>query len=99
MRFATTLLDGFFPFVPVDAEPQRGARAGLHEMGLPYVSDPAITRHLAGFLKKHWLPPSPRARSSSTAASFSLHCCGERVVEVLRTLVEHDRTIPGSRWC
>lgn len=47
------ILDGFFPFVPRDAEPQRGARSGLHEMGLPYVSDPAITRHLAGFLKHH----------------------------------------------
>src|SRR5262249_26072931 len=43
--------DGFFPEVPRDAEPQRGARVGLHEMGLPYVSDPAITRHLASFLK------------------------------------------------
>ena len=41
------ILDGFFPVVPRDAEPQRGARVGLHEMGLPYVSDPAITRHLA----------------------------------------------------
>ena len=38
--------------VPRDAEPQRGARAGLHEMGLPYVSDPAITRHLAAFLQR-----------------------------------------------
>src|SRR5207245_10565041 len=36
-----------------DAEPARGPRTGLHEMGLPYVSDPAITRHLAAFLKKH----------------------------------------------
>src|SRR6185369_14160793 len=33
--------------------PQRPARAGLHEMGLPYVHDPAITRHLAAFLERH----------------------------------------------
>jgi hypothetical protein len=45
------IFDGFFPVVDVTAEPERGARAGLHEMGLPYVSDPAITRHLAAFLK------------------------------------------------
>jgi len=44
------LFDGFFPFVARDAQPARGSRAGLHEMGLPYVSDPAVTRHLAGFL-------------------------------------------------
>jgi hypothetical protein len=45
------IFNGFFPVAPADAEPGRGARAGLHEMGLPYVSDPAITRHLAAFLK------------------------------------------------
>jgi hypothetical protein len=48
-----TILEGFFPHVPRDSEPVRGARTGLHEMGLPYVNDPAITRHLASFLKKH----------------------------------------------
>jgi hypothetical protein len=47
------ILDGFFPVVPRDAQPQRSARAGLHEMGLPYVGDPAITRHLASFLSQH----------------------------------------------
>ncbi|MBI3823510.1 MAG: hsp70 family protein [Planctomycetes bacterium] len=47
------ILDGFFSVAPRDAEPTRGARAGLHEMGLPYVNDPAITRHLASFLKRH----------------------------------------------
>ena len=36
------------------ATPSRSAaaRAGLHEMGLPYVSDPAVTRHLAAFLQR-----------------------------------------------
>jgi hypothetical protein len=47
------LLDGFFPIVPLDAEPARGARSGLHEMGLPYVADPAISKHLASFLRRH----------------------------------------------
>lgn len=48
-----TLFDGFFPHTRVDATPARGARAGLHEMGLPYVNDPAVTRHLAQFLARH----------------------------------------------
>src|SRR5262249_9641876 len=43
----------FFPKTPRDAMPVRGARTGLHEMGLPYVSDPSITRHLAEFLSRH----------------------------------------------
>ncbi len=46
------VLDGFFP--PNDAqEPAKRARAGIVEFGLPYASDPAITRHLAGFLRQH----------------------------------------------
>ena len=45
------IFEGFFPHVPFDAEPARGARAGLQEMGLPYVSDPAVSRHLAAFLR------------------------------------------------
>ena len=46
------LFHGFFPQVPFDAEPARTARTGLQEMGLPYVADPAVTRHLASFLRQ-----------------------------------------------
>jgi hypothetical protein len=46
------VFDGFFPHVRYDADPVR-AKAGLQEMGLPYVSDPAVTKHLAAFLRKH----------------------------------------------
>jgi hypothetical protein len=46
------LVDGFFPDCPRDAEPSRAAAAGLQELGLPYVSDAGITRHLASFLHK-----------------------------------------------
>jgi hypothetical protein len=46
------VLDGFFPLNAAQEGPQR-ARAGIVEFGLPYASDPAITRHLAGFLRQH----------------------------------------------
>lgn len=46
------LVDGFFPECPRDAEPARARTAGLQELGLPYVSDPGITRHLAQFLSR-----------------------------------------------
>src|SRR5262245_2313204 len=66
------LFDGFFPQSPRDAEPQRGARAGLHEMGLPYVNDAAVTRHLAQFLKTHVRPePAAQARVSPDAILFN----------------------------
>jgi actin-like ATPase involved in cell morphogenesis len=47
------VFEGFLPLAPYETEPARGARTGLHEMGLPYVSDPAISHHLAAFLHRH----------------------------------------------
>ena len=46
------LLDGFFPEVALDAAPGDVPRRGLTELGLPYVHDPAITRHLAAFWQR-----------------------------------------------
>lgn len=46
------LLDGFFPIVTSDAAPQRQRRAALMEVGLNYASDPAVTKHLAQFLRQ-----------------------------------------------
>ena len=45
------LLDGFFPLVPSDAAPQRQRRIALAEVGLNYAADPAVTKHLAHFLR------------------------------------------------
>ncbi|MBA5688952.1 Hsp70 family protein [Rugamonas apoptosis] len=46
------VVDGFFPMGAVDEGARRG-RAAIVEFGLPYASDPAITRHLASFLQQH----------------------------------------------
>src|SRR5690606_37688239 len=46
------VLDGFFPQVPPDSAPER-KRGAIVEFGLPYVADPAITRHVAAFLDRH----------------------------------------------
>jgi hypothetical protein len=45
-----TLVEGFFPEVPVSARPAARSRAALTKLGLPYAQDPAVTRHLAAFL-------------------------------------------------
>jgi molecular chaperone DnaK (HSP70) len=47
------VLDGFFPPCSATDTPQRTARVALQELGLPYAQDPAITRHLAAFLRTH----------------------------------------------
>jgi Ethanolamine utilization protein EutJ (predicted chaperonin) len=61
------LLEGFFPDCPRDAEPTRAATTGLQELGLPYVSDAGITRHLAQFLARQ----SEALATRATAASAS----------------------------
>jgi hypothetical protein len=45
-----TLVEGFFPEVPVTARPSARSRTALTKLGLPYAQDPAVTRHLAAFL-------------------------------------------------
>jgi molecular chaperone DnaK (HSP70) len=49
---AAMVVDGFFPEVPPDDRPRR-VRGGIVEFGLPYVADPAVTRHVAAFLQLH----------------------------------------------
>lgn len=44
------LFGGFFPEVELGSVPAGKRRVGLTELGLPYEMDPAITRHLSGFL-------------------------------------------------
>ncbi len=46
------LIDGFFPIAKVGDEPIVG-RSGIREWGLPYVHDPAVTRHMGQFLRRH----------------------------------------------
>ena len=43
------ILEGFFPRVSLDEVPTTARRMGLTEWGLPYVQEPAVTKHLAGF--------------------------------------------------
>jgi hypothetical protein len=48
----SVIVDGFFPSVGPDARPAARARTALTRVGLPYASDPAVTRHLAAFLAR-----------------------------------------------
>ncbi len=48
----TLTLDGFFPLSSVDELPDR-KRSGVVEFGLPYAAEPAISKHIAAFLKLH----------------------------------------------
>ena len=43
-------IDGFLPMCGIGELPKEEEKSLFRELGLPYVSDPAITRHLAAFL-------------------------------------------------
>ncbi|HYP26269.1 MAG TPA: Hsp70 family protein [Blastocatellia bacterium] len=70
-----TILEGFLPLTHLNDFPARDRRAGLRELGLPYASEPAITKHLAEFLVKSARadedggePVPPDARGSGALA-------------------------------
>jgi len=46
------ILDGFFPITKVTDLPQEGRSTALQEFGLPYASDPVVSKHLARFLAR-----------------------------------------------
>ncbi len=54
-------LDGFLPGTPLSERPKDDKRSLFRELGLPYVSDPAVTKHLAAFLSDNGITDGPDA--------------------------------------
>ncbi len=44
------VLDGFFAKTAIEDVPKESRRSGLQEFGLPYASDPVVSKHIARFL-------------------------------------------------
>ncbi len=59
-------LGGFLPTCELNEKPQQEKQSVFRELGLPYVSDPAITRHLAEFLSS-----TPAAQTGVDAVLFN----------------------------
>ncbi len=99
---AAALFEGFFPKVGIEVEPARGARIGLQEMGLPYVSDAAVSKHLAAFLRGQDVGANRGQESAMNTVEAILFNGGvfqppvlrERVIEVMRSWFEK----PGQPW-
>ena len=88
------LLDGFFPLVGADATPARG-RSALMELGLPYASDPAVTRHLAAFLRAHDARPTALLWNGGVTKSPAIRA---RVLAALEGwLGRAPRTLPDAQ--
>jgi molecular chaperone DnaK (HSP70) len=82
----TLVLEGFFPVCDVDDRRERRWASGFRELGLPYESDVAVTRHLAYFLRQHGADDHP-ARVTHVLFNggvFKASIFRARVMEVLR---------------
>ncbi len=89
------VLEGFFPVVPLDAQPHDG-ESGFREFGLPYAADAAITRHLAAFVRQHrrtgmedqsgsGVPPARRTSADQSLAASATDPSGSGVPPGRRT--------------
>jgi hypothetical protein len=81
------LRDGFFPACRLDERPAPRRASGFRELGLPFETDPAITRHLAAFLALHAEPGDAGAARPThvlfNGGVFKAPALRERVLEVL----------------
>jgi len=75
------LTEGFLPSIPLDEELDE-APATLTEFGLPYASDPAITRHLAHFLRRQSATPTHVLFNGGV---FRAQIVRDRIVDILNS--------------
>ncbi|MEH0741314.1 hsp70 family protein [Vibrio cholerae] len=60
-------LEGFFPLSDINEGPDK-RRSAVVEFGLPYVSDPAVSKHVAAFLQQHQSVALDALKHTSSAA-------------------------------
>src|SRR5271165_443156 len=88
-------LEGFLPFCNLDDKPADEKRSLFRELGLPYVSDPAVTKHLAAFLSAN-----EGARPDAilfNGGFFIPEICQQRVADVMERWFGHRPVILENR--
>jgi molecular chaperone DnaK (HSP70) len=75
-------LEGFLPLTPRGEKPKEEKRSLFRELGLPYVSDPAISRHLAAFLESAGQTPDAILFNGGF---FIPEVCRARVADLLES--------------
>jgi molecular chaperone DnaK (HSP70) len=65
------VVEGFFPQAAPDELPRR-SRGAIVEFGLPYATDPAVTRHIAAFLNRLAAPSREALNTSEERADPTL---------------------------
>ncbi len=97
------ILEGFFPIVPLEEAPREARRTGLTEWGLPYLQDPAVSRHMGAFWKRFEALMARETGRSSLYPDFLLFNGGAltpaTVRNRIREIVAHwFRHTAGEAW-
>jgi hypothetical protein len=79
------LVEGFFPRCSLSDRPRAQLRTALRELGLPYATDPAVTRHLAHFLGRNIQAGAGAGDVVATQPTAVLFNGGVMNAELLRT--------------
>lgn len=90
------VLDGFFPACALDTE-LSDEEAGLTEAGLPYPSDPAISRHLARFLNAHVADGRTPTHVLFNGGVMESERLRERVLELLAAWGARPNVLSNAR--
>ncbi len=96
------LVDGFFPQCNAAAVPQRDPSSGFQEIGLPFESDSAITRHIAHFVtantddKASDKAATKQAKATAAGSEPRLHLLLNGGVFKAPALRERLQTVLGS---
>lgn len=96
----TVLLDGFFPECGVSESPKRQRASGFQELGLPFETDTAITRHIAGFLTAHAVDENPIQPTDVlvNGGVFKAPMIAERLMSVLGSWMDQaPQALKGER--
>jgi hypothetical protein len=70
------VLDGFFAKTSIGDVPGENRRGGLQEFGLPYASDPVVSKHIARFLSRSL----QNVKASEKLAALVGACAGTEVL-------------------
>jgi len=88
------VMEGFFPPVASTEMPARQSRAAVQEIGLPYATDAAVTRHLAKFIHANSLAlPTHVLFNGGVLRAPAVR---ERILEVLRQWGASARALEGE---
>lgn len=89
------LLEGFFPECGPEARPEETRRTGFMELGLPFVPDAAISRHLARFIGTHSADRAP-SHVLFNGGVFNAPVLRERLLGILGAWGQPPKILEGG---